>query len=93
MTIGAGAAVVPMPGGAGVVTPNVTVMIVIFTLNVILCFCSLILRHCLAIIYHLTSLSSGISYLDNSDLPPEAPKDCDSDLHNGNRHLEEREKY
>ena len=36
MTIGPGAAVVPTPGGAGVVTPNVTVMIVIFTLNVIL---------------------------------------------------------
>ena len=49
MTIGAGAAVVSMPGGAGVVTPNVTVMIVIFTLDVILCF---LLSHCLAIIYH-----------------------------------------
>ena len=90
MTTGAGAAVVSMPGGAGVVTPNVTVMIVIFTLDVILCF---LLSHCLAIIYHFTSLSSGISYLHNSDLPPEAPKDCDSDLHNGNRHLEERKKY
>ena len=41
MTIGAGAAVVSMPGGAGVVTPNVTVMIVIFTLDVILCFVAL----------------------------------------------------
>ena len=41
VTTGAGAAVVSMPGGAGVVTPNVTVMIVIFTLDVILCFVAL----------------------------------------------------
>merc|ERR1712004_645452 len=37
VTTGAGPAVVPMPGGAGVVTPNVTVMIVIFTSTTVTC--------------------------------------------------------
>merc|ERR1719228_1900946 len=57
VTIGGGAAVVPMPGGAGVVTPNVTVIIVIFTSTTVTCH----QRHQKSVIRILTMVTDTVT--------------------------------
>ena len=67
--------VVSTAGGAGVATPKVTVMIVIFTCN--------------AKMENIDQFRmSSWFHLNDGILPPDTPKDCDSNLHDGHRHLE-----